>query len=378
MALLVQVPRYRTYFVDGGGDDADRALIESLVAEAQRDLRSHTTLDAVASLFLNPANTAAHAFVTRFQQISGALLAKAQEDTVGFRWTRYLAANEVGAEPAEATVSLDEANAFLAARKSTEMTLTSTHDTKRSEDSRMRLVAMSHHPEAFGALAARANEISGAEAVEPQWRWYIVQSALALWGAPGGVANRLKDHLRKAMREAKQATFWTRPDEAVEGAACQFAEQLCQSWSHEVPPELDILMQTAEALILAQTAIKIVMPGFPDFYRGTEGVFLALTDPDNRLPVDLERLTGLEQAQTLSGEKARLTRRLVALRRENPAFFADADARIARRDDALVLTRTRDDRALTLSFGPATGAAQGERIWESEMGERMLAVTWLR
>src|SRR5690606_15918995 len=146
------------------GDDADRALIESLVAEAQRDLRSHTTLDAVASLFLNPANSAAHAFVTRFQQISGALLAKAQEDTVGFRWTRYLAANEVGAEPAEATVSLDEANAFLGARKPTEMTLTSTHDTKRSEDSRMRLVAMSHHPEAFGALAGRANEISGAEA----------------------------------------------------------------------------------------------------------------------------------------------------------------------------------------------------------------------
>src|SRR5690606_38323892 len=87
-------------------------------------VRSSRIVERLAHHLIEPANHADRRFATRLQQVSGALLAKAQEDTAGFRWTRYLAANEVGAEPEQPTVSDDEANAFLAERRSSEMTLT--------------------------------------------------------------------------------------------------------------------------------------------------------------------------------------------------------------------------------------------------------------
>ena len=150
-ALLVAMPRYRSYVTDRAGDE-DRALLARLADDAAQGLRSRATVDLLAGLMADPPTDAARRFVVRFQQVSGALLAKAQEDTAGFRWTRYLAANEVGAEPDEPCVAEAEANAFLAARQPGAMTLVSTHDTKRSADSRMRIAAISHLPDAFADL----------------------------------------------------------------------------------------------------------------------------------------------------------------------------------------------------------------------------------
>ena len=41
---------------------------------------------------------------------------------------------------------------------------------------------------------------------------------------------------------------------------------------------------------LAQTLLKLVAPGVPDTYQGTEAWDLSLVDPDNRRPVDYARL----------------------------------------------------------------------------------------
>jgi (1->4)-alpha-D-glucan 1-alpha-D-glucosylmutase len=41
---------------------------------------------------------------------------------------------------------------------------------------------------------------------------------------------------------------------------------------------------------LAQTLLKLVLPGVPDTYQGTETWDMSLVDPDNRRPVDYARL----------------------------------------------------------------------------------------
>ncbi len=40
---------------------------------------------------------------------------------------------------------------------------------------------------------------------------------------------------------------------------------------------------------LAQTTLKLTLPGVPDIYQGAELWDLSLVDPDNRRPVDFAR-----------------------------------------------------------------------------------------
>lgn len=353
-ALLVAAPRYRTYVTDRAGPE-DRALLAAMADDAARGLRSRAVVDLLANMMADPRTQPARAFVRRFQQVSGALLAKAQEDTAGFRWTRYLAANEVGAEPDEPTVDPARANAFLARRRASDMTLVSTHDTKRSGDSRMRLVAISHLPHAFGALFDAASALPGAAGVAPRWRWYVVQSALAIWnGDPDHVAVRLNRHIEKAMREAKLTSFWSNPDMAAEGAVKDFARALLDHWAAAPDGYLALLIDRGEALSFAQLALQMLMTGFPDLYRGDEGGLLSLTDPDNRLPADWDTLATPPDA----GAKLDWTRRLLALRREHRDFLERADCRVEGGGQSLRLTRSLGSRQIAVTF--ATGGWAGD------------------
>ena len=351
-ALLAAMPRYRTYVTETARPE-DRDLLRRVADDAAAGLRSRAVVDLLADLMLDPQTGAARAFVRRFQQVSGALLAKAQEDTAGFRWTRYLAANEVGAEPDEPTLTADQANAFLAARRPTDMTMVSTHDTKRSGDSRMRLVAISHLPQGFQVLDDAAAALPSAKAVEPRWRWYVVQSALAIWdGQADRTADRLDGHIEKAMREAKLTSFWTNPDQASEAAAQALARDLLGQWSARPDPALQALLDRGAALGFAQLAFQMLMPGFPDIYRGDEAGLLALTDPDNRLAVDWDGFV----AQGSDPEaKLHWTRRLLGLRRACGDFLKDADARIQADGQNLRLIRSRGGRELVAEFSVAGG-----------------------
>lgn len=372
-ALLSGMTRYRTYLDASGARAEDRALISAIADRARGRLRSPRILDALVSCLLEPQDGAATRFGLRMQQVSGALLAKAQEDTAGFRWTRFIAANEVGAEPAEPLVSQEEATAFVAGRRHTEMNLTSSHDTKRSEDSRMRLAAISHHPEAFARLVSGFDD----SPVSPKWRWYIAQSALAIWGEEKEtLKSRLHEHLLKAMREAKEQTFWTKPDEGFETAATQFAAQLCDTWAATQPSELAQLTQTGEMLSLTQLALKCLMPGFPDIYRGGEGPFYALTDPDNRLPIDWPALSHLSEQTGFAGDKNRLTRTLLALRKAEQIFFDQADARIEKAPDRIALLRSHAGRTLVAEQWSGTAEFGGEIIWQGTYGNTTLSIGW--
>lgn len=370
--LLLGMPRYRTHIDADGATETDRRLIADLVRDAEKNLRSSRTIERLAQHLAKPDSAADRRFVTRFQQVSGALLAKAQEDTAGFRWTGYLAANEVGAEPGEPNITEAEANRFLADRRPSAMTLTSSHDTKRSEDSRMRLVAISHHPEAFDGLAREADRLAP-DLLPRRWRWYIVQSALALWDEQTDrLEERLRQHNGKALREAKLESFWTKPNPDIERAADRFSDALCAGWRSAPPEALRTIIATGAALSLAQLALKCLMPGFPDFYRGSEGPFLALTDPDNRLPVNWQDLAHLAQKDGFAGDKARLTRLLLGLRKDEAAFFENARTAV-RRDGMVMLRRWTDQRGLTVTLG---GPGDANSIWQSGAGRQRLTIGW--
>lgn len=314
-ALLVATPRYRSYVVAGGAGAQDRRMIAGIADHAAQGLRDDTALRLLAQIWADPASPAQMAFVVRLQQVSGALLAKAQEDTAGFRWTRYLPANEVGAEPDEATITGDEATRMMGQRRSADMVLTSSHDSKRSEDARAWLIATSHLPQDLAALDDAAARMPLADGVPPSWRWYAVQSALALLGADQA-ADRMPRHVEKAMREGKEFSFWSNPDEAVEARVSGLACALMAQWNAQPAPEVTRLLDRGQAVMLAQLLFKMVMPGFPDIYQGTHDQFLALTDPDNRRPPDWQVLADAPGRPDAGGVKAAWTRALLALRRD--------------------------------------------------------------
>ena len=355
IALLVAFPRYRTYFTDGQERAEDRALMDGVANEAAQPLRSRAVVDLLAQAVTAPSSDVDAAFRTRFQQVTGALVAKSHEDTAAFRHSAFLAACEVGADPDAATLDVAAFARWCQDRAVTEMTLTSTHDTKRSEDARARLLAMSHLPEAALALIDGARARDGAQDVGAADLWYVVQSALAIWG-PGddALSDRLCEHLVKAQREAKLATNWTYPDEAAEQPVLDLARATLAAWASDRPESLDLLVCKGEVLSLIQIALKLVMPGVPDVYQGCLVPYFALTDPDNRRAVAFPAPEPESVAEGFPAIKLRLTTELLHLRRDHPEFFRTASFGIETDGGVWRLRRMAGDRTLTLTLDTAT------------------------
>ena len=249
IALLVAFPRYRSYFANGETPQDDVTLMMDVAERAAAGLRTETVVNLIRDFVLSPATPQADAFRVRFQQVTGALLAKSHEDTAGFRWNAYLAANEVGADPDDVTLSDAELQGWLNKRNSTAMTLTSSHDTKRSEDARMRLVACSHHPDDLLDLVADTGAIAGADRVRVNAHWYLTQTALAIWNPlDPDLDDRLNDHMIKAMREAMVMTNWTYPDIDAEARVLDLVPRLTARWRADPPAGVGRLIKRGENL----------------------------------------------------------------------------------------------------------------------------------
>lgn len=376
IALLSAFPVYRTYLDDGPPDPEDLRLWQDAGTRAAAPLRDGRVVQRLVQALTMSGTAAEHAFRTRVQQTTGALVAKSHEDTALFRYNRYLAANEVGSDPEEFAMTAQDFAVWATERGQVwpnAMVLTSTHDTKRAEDARMRLVALSHLPDAWADLWALACDRMGD--IEPNLRWYILQSWLAIVETGrADVPGRLAAHVEKAMREAKVVTSPTHPDRAAEAPAMAAARALATDWQD--PPEpARLLMARADDLSLAQLAIKLMLPGIPDIYQGSEAAVHHLTDPDNRLRVDFEALTR-PLPYGLSGRKHDLTRAMLILRRH-----VDLCGTItAKGDPATGLTFRHEtaDGVLTVVIAPG-GKAQagtGRAIWPPNPGTEAVAITW--
>jgi (1->4)-alpha-D-glucan 1-alpha-D-glucosylmutase len=319
-------PVYRTYLAPGQPvSDEDRQVIERAIASAKR--RNPAMEESIFNflrdilLFRFPENLDAQAreehmhFVLKIQQFTGPIMAKGLEDTVFYIYNRLAALNEVGGEPQQFGLSIDafhERNLDRHRNWPATLLATSTHDTKRSEDARARMVAISEIPELWRRSLQRwrtANRrwkkmLNEAEAPDPDEEYLLYQTLLGTWpiaanGSPEQnvseeYVQRIQAYMAKALNEAKLNTSWIQPNEEWLAATHDFVAKILEPSTKNkfLPTFLPVAQEIARlGLInsLAQTLLKLTSPGVPDIYQGNETWDFSLVDPDNRRPVDYKR-----------------------------------------------------------------------------------------
>ena len=377
-ALLVAMDRYRAYLVPGRGVDGEQAAVVDAAAERARGMLApsdHESLEVVVALVLGrdlpqaqlDTGALADEFRVRFQQTCGPVMAKGIEDTAYYRWFRLAGANEVGGHPDHLSISADEFHEWCRALVTswpTSMTSLTTHDTKRSEDVRARLMALAEDGEGWATWLETARELARAHRtalVDGPTEYLVWQTLVGTWPITGA---RLEEYLLKAVREAKVHTAWVDGDPDYEGEVVAYAKALFRDPA--VQRHLDEWTTTHEpsvrANVLSQKLIQLTMPGVPDVYQGCEIVMLSLVDPDNRRPVDwtdrgerLDRVLADEPAFDLDDEKLRVTARTLGVRRELSGVFVGEGTTYAglptTSEHALAFARGDDDgpRVLTVA-----------------------------
>ena len=363
-------PVYRTYLAPGRPvSDKDRQVVERAIAAAKR--RNPGIEESVFNflrdilLFRFPENLddesrAAHTqFVLKFQQYTGPIMAKGLEDTTFYIFNRLAALNEVGGEPQQFGLSIDAFHRRNQERQRdwpATLLATSTHDTKRSEDARARMVAISELPQLWRQSLQRwrvvnrrwKKRMEDVDAPDPNEEYLLYQTLLGTWpinahgqaekNVSAEYVSRIQAYMTKALNEAKLNTSWIQPNEPWLGAMRDFIARILEpSTKNKFLPSFVSMVEEVARLgavnSLMQTLLKLTSPGVPDIYQGNEIWNFALVDPDNRRSVDyklrrelLACLTSSKPEELLQNWpdgriKMFLTQRLLHFRRGNVDLF---------------------------------------------------------
>jgi (1->4)-alpha-D-glucan 1-alpha-D-glucosylmutase len=339
-------------------------------------------------------------FALKVQQFTGPMMAKSLEDTAFYRYHRLLALNEVGGDPSAQALSIDAFHEAMRTRAKEwphGMTATATHDTKRGEDARARLMALAEIPGEWATAVARwkilnaPNLVIAGEMRAPSaaFEYMLYQALLGAWPSgqrDGSFPERMQAYALKAAREGKQETSWLNPNEPYEAGLKTFIERILdRSASVEFLDSLETLAQRVALLgalnSLSQVTLKATMPGVPDFYQGTEFWDLSLVDPDNRRPVDFaERTTVLASVENPDWAslaqhwpdghvKLAWTRHLLKLRTALADVFAHGDYQPLKvsgphRDHVIAFARRHGRDAVIIAVAKSFAAfSQGGRVW---------------
>ncbi len=393
--IVVAFPVYRTYLREGEWrSEQDEQIIRGAVARARRRnlSLSPTVFRFLESVLLLETEATDEErgdhvrFALRFQQLTGPVMAKAVEDTAFYRYNRLVCLNEVGGTPSEFGTSVEEFHELNAERARCwplSMTATSTHDTKRGEDTSARIAVLSEMPDVWrravvrwADLASHARrEIDGQPAPSRGLEYLFFQSLVGAWplgwsGLDGVecMIERVRGFLEKASKEAKEQTSWTSPDAAYDEAVRSYVDAVMRDghFMADVRAFAEMIAPHGATNGLAQTLLRLCVPGVPDTYQGCEVWNQALVDPDNRRPVDVEArravlrnvaaaaTRGRDGARDLleqyrdGGIKAWVTRTALHARRRWRDLFLFGDAEGLDGGEHLVaLTRSHgDDRLL--------------------------------
>jgi (1->4)-alpha-D-glucan 1-alpha-D-glucosylmutase len=408
---VLHFPVYRTYLTSADATEHDRALISETIEKARAEwfaaddgifdfLRDTLTMDLIKPGRALHSAPRVRRFALKVQQFTGPVMAKSLEDTAFYRYHRLLALNEVGGDPAAKALSVDafhEAMKVRAKEWPHGMTATATHDTKRGEDARARLMALTELPGEWASAVARWKILNAPHLViegemrapSATFEYMLYQALLGAWPSGGrddALLERMQAYALKAAREGKQETSWLNPNEAYEAGLRTFlARILDRSVSAEFLNSIETLARRVSLLgalnSLSQITLKATMPGVPDFYQGTEFWDLSLVDPDNRRPVDfadrasvlasLDKPNWESLAQNWSDGHIKLawTRHLLKLRTELADVFAHGDYRPLQitgphGDRVIAFARRRGHDAAVIAVAKSSApSSQGGRAW---------------
>jgi (1->4)-alpha-D-glucan 1-alpha-D-glucosylmutase len=313
------LPVYRTYVQSLDVPNAAQSIVPLAIDKA-RSRRSNLTpacFDFLSDVLLLTAREhtrpeqreARLAFVMRWQQFTSPVMAKGLEDTALYIYLPLASLNEVGGDPRLVGTDPFAFHEFIASRMvnwPNSMNATTTHDTKRSEDTRARIAVLSEIPHEWECALRSwsqanqrfASQVNGATVPDRNEEYLFYQTLIGAWPLAEDewptLVPRLQDYIVKATREAMVHTRWTRPHEPHESALRDFVcgvldrdrnSQFCSCFE---------LFQQRTALYgmlngLGQVVLKVASPGVPDLYQGSELWDLRLVDPDNRGPVDFPK-----------------------------------------------------------------------------------------
>lgn len=310
-------PVYRTYISEQGFNSSDEMAINEAIGQAKRRnpnlessifefVRDH--ICPVRRADESGANFSQRVrFAMKFQQYTSPVQAKGMEDTVFYRYSPLASLNEVGSGSGRRATSpqdFHQANMHRMERWPDAMLTTSTHDTKRGEDARMRIHVLTELPEEWRANLlqwSRANErakgmVNGDMAPDRGDEYLYYQNLLGMWPptqteVDDNLVGRIKAFMNKALKEAKVHTSWINPSNDYDAAVEKFIEETLRGTcaGEFLPLFLPFAERTATFAAwgsISQSVLKLASPGVIDTYQGGELWDLNLVDPDNRRPVD--------------------------------------------------------------------------------------------
>jgi (1->4)-alpha-D-glucan 1-alpha-D-glucosylmutase len=335
---------YRTYVVPERSEitDDDRMRIERATECAKAN---RVDIDAGLFNFIRdvltlkvPGKIEAE-FVDRFEQFTGPVMAKGVEDTAFYCSNRLIAMNEVGGDPDCNGFSLEYFHRYNVKMQQTfpaTMTTLGTHDTKRSDDVRARMLVLSEIPDAFAEAVRRwsaqnARHRSG-DQIDTGTEWFLYQTLVGVWPIS---TERLREYMQKAMREAKVRTSWVSNNAGYESALKEYIDSILadEGFVKDLEGFVRDVATAGRINSLAQTLMKYTAPGVPDLYQGGELWDFALVDPDNRRPVDyalrgrlLKEMAAMNATQVMERSeeglpKLWLVHHALQLRNEHPEWF---------------------------------------------------------
>ncbi|MBW4574516.1 MAG: malto-oligosyltrehalose synthase [Aphanothece sp. CMT-3BRIN-NPC111] len=371
--FLALFPIYRTYINNDGQRKTDSQYIESVLKKAKEKtpqlfnelnfIEKLLLLEFEENILIADKDQWLH-LVMRMQQYTGPLMAKGVEDTTFYVYNRMMSLNEVGGHPGYFGMKVADFHKFNETQSKQwpdKMNATSTHDTKRGEDVRARLNVISEIPEEWEKQVKAWSKINNSKKKRlPDFiipdendEYLFYQNLLGAFpfdeSEEADFTKRVKEFIIKAIREAKVHTAWLRPDTTYEEGCMAFVEEVLNTsddneFLKEFRPFQKKIAEYGIYNSLSQTLLKVVSPGVPDFYQGTELWDLSLVDPDNRRPVDFDLRTSLlkeikDKAQTdilglmaellATKEDARikmfLTAKLLEARKQHLEVFQEGD-----------------------------------------------------
>ena len=381
-AAIIEViaffPVYRTYINNWNIAGRDRIHIEFAVSKAKsmNPAVNESVFDFLKDVLLLecPSNLNDEGrrewlqFVMKFQQITGPVTAKGLEDTAFYVYNRLISLNEVGGSPDRFGTPVRKFHEHNRKRQKSwphALITTSTHDSKRSEDVRARINVLSEVPEEWRrrlAAWSRLNRkkrvpVEGGSAPDANEEYFLYQTLVGTWPMEGRRAQdyheyvgRIKTYMLKALREAKVTTSWINPRSLYESAVAAFVESVMgRKTGNEFLDDFEAfhrkIAYCGMCNSLSQTLLKIMSPGVPDFYQGTEIWNFSLVDPDNRRPVDYgtrrKMLHELRQWEKEAGRREIARRLRDAWRDGRIKMYVTYKALNFRKEQKTILSRTR-------------------------------------